>query len=861
VADLPTVGFVVVSHSAPLARAAVDLAREMLHSSDVRVEVAAGLDEDTFGTDAMKIHDALLAADSGAGVVVLMDLGSALLSTELALDLLDDDARSRVLLCPAPLVEGLVVGVVAAAGGASREAVAAEAAGGLAGKQAHLAHHGPGSAAGGGSGGPVAEAGSNVADAVVGMVGGPVDGGPVDGAGAVTASFVVTTPHGLHARPAARLVQEIAGFDASVTLRNVTTGAGPVAASSLSRVATLGARHGQEVEIGATGPQARAAVDHVLALAGRAFDEGAAPPEARPDAPAVPTRAPSARDGVGQGMGRPTPGAPLPGAPGVGVGPVWSLGAVTVEVPDSRTADPAADRVALDEAIATVSRSVAGLRERTAHELGEGEAAIFDAHRLLLADADLVQDAARRITGGLAAAPAWAAAIARVEAEFAALSDSYLRARAADVRAVGDQVLRELLGLPSVAASGEGVLVAPDLTPAEAAELDPARVVAVVLAHGSPTAHAVILARGKGIPMVVAVGEAVLAVPDGTLVAVDGGTGEVVVDPAPDVAERFRARRASLETARAGALARAAEPAATADGHRVLVGANLGSRDDAVAAAASGADLAGLVRTEFLFLGRNSAPDVDEQVASYLAVAEALGGRRMTLRTLDVGGDKPLSYVATPYEANPFLGVRGLRLSLGYPGLFADQVLAVVRTAHLAPVSVMFPMVTTVAEVRQARAMLDEAVAKEGRGVPAGLQVGIMVEVPATALKTAAFAPLVDFFSIGTNDLTQYATAAERGNADVAGLGDACDPGVLRLVQAVCDGAGGALVAICGELAADVAAVPLLVGLGVGELSVSPGAVPQVKEAVRGVDRGEARDLVRRALAAEGPEAVRVLLG
>jgi phosphocarrier protein FPr len=411
-----------------------------------------------------------------------------------------------------------------------------------------------------------------------------------------------------------------------------------------------------------------------------------------------------------------------------------------------------------------------------------------------------------------------------------------------------------------VVAAGEGVLVAPDLTPAEAAELDPARVVAVVLAHGSPTAHAVILSRGKGIPMVVGAGDGVLAVPDGTLVAVDGGTGEVVVDPAADVVERFRARRASLETAREGAFARAAEPAVTADGQRVLVGANVGSRDDAVAAAASGADLAGLVRTEFLFLGRDSAPDVDEQQASYLAVAEALGGRRMTLRTLDVGGDKPLSYVPTAPEANPFLGVRGLRLSLGYEGLFADQLLAVVRTAHVTPVSVMFPMVTTVAEVRQARALLDEAIAKEGRGVPAGLQVGIMVEVPATALKTAAFAPLVDFFSIGTNDLTQYTLAAERGNGDVAALGDPYDPGVLRLVEHVCDGASGALVAVCGELAADPQAAPLLVGMGVRELSVSPLSIPQVKEAVRAVDTGAARGLAALAVDCEGPDAVRALL-
>jgi phosphocarrier protein FPr len=264
------------------------------------------------------------------------------------------------------------------------------------------------------------------------------------------------------------------------------------------------------------------------------------------------------------------------------------------------------------------------------------------------------------------------------------------------------------------------------------------------------------------------------------------------------------------------------------------------------------------VRTEFLFLGRAAAPDVDEQEAAYRAVAIALGGKRITLRTLDVGGDKPLPYLPLPAEANPFLGLRGIRLATVFPDLLADQLLAAVRVAHDAPVSLMFPMVTTLDELVVARRALDAAIAREGRGTPPGLEVGIMVEVPAAALKAAAFVPHVDFFSIGTNDLTQYALAAERGNAAVAALADPLDPGVLRLVDAVCRAAGErVLVAVCGEAAADPLAAELLVGLGVRELSVAPPAVAGVKQAVRDVDAAQAATRAAAALTASGPADVR----
>jgi phosphocarrier protein FPr len=398
-------------------------------------------------------------------------------------------------------------------------------------------------------------------------------------------------------------------------------------------------------------------------------------------------------------------------------------------------------------------------------------------------------------------------------------------------------VLRALAGEPIESMVGDGILVAADLTPAQAAALDSDRTTGVVLAHSSPTAHAAILARARGIPMLVAAGPRVLDIAAGATVAMDGVAGELVIDPDEETRQRFAGRARAQADRHREAQARAHEPARTVDGTAITVAANVASTDEAEAAAAAGAELAGLVRTEFLFVGRTSAPDVDEQEAAYLALAEAMGGRRLTIRTLDVGGDKPLSYLPMPPEANPFLGLRGIRLTLARPELLTDQLTAIVRTAHQTPVSVMFPMVTSPDEIAAARGLLAGVIDRVGQGPPAGLQVGIMIEVPAAALTASTLASDVDFFSIGTNDLTQYVLAVERGNETVASLVDPMHPAVLRLIGATCEGAGDRVtVAVCGELAADPRAVPTLLRLGVRELSVAAPAVPLTKEAVRSTD-------------------------
>jgi multiphosphoryl transfer protein len=837
---MSTVGLVVVSHSPILAAAAVALAEEMLHGRVVRIEQAAGLEDGTFGTDAVRVAQAITRADAGQGVVVLMDLGSAVLSAGLALELVEPALRERVVLCPAPLVEGLTAAAVAASTGAGRDQVAAEALTALDGKRVHLA--------------PVASA--------------PPDRVPLDAG--VSARFEVTWPHGLHARPAAVLVQAVRDLDADVRLRNVTTGSELVRAGSLSAVATLGAARGHVMEVVAAGREAQAALDRVLDLATTGF--GDLPPS---------SSSPSSVDqGIRDDQGVPgIPRHPLPAAPGVAIGPAWLLPAAEPVHVDTADVDPAdvdpadvdpadvdpadvdSEWALLREALADVEKDIGCARDSAARTIGEAEAWIFDAHLLLLEDPELLGRVGTAIEGGRSARAAWASAVDGVEESFTGLPDAELRARAADVRAVGDQVLRRLGGSsvpPPALDEARGVLVAPDLTPAQAATLDPARVSAVVLAGGSPAAHAAILTRALGIPMVVAAGPAVLSVAPGTPMAVDGGSGEVVVDPAADVRAAFEQRARALVDRRVHARELADAPAVTLDGLNVHVGANVSSVEDARAATAAGADLAGLVRSEFLFLGRSRPPDVDEQAAVYRAIAEAMPNRRIVIRTLDVGGDKPLDYLPVPAEANPFLGIRGIRLALARPDLLTDQLQAIVRVAREYPIDVMFPMVTTVGELLAARRALADSVRTEGGGTPVGLRVGIMVEVPATALKARAFAPHVDFLSVGTNDLTQYALAAERGNEAVAALADPLDPGVLGLVAAAAR--ADVPVAVCGELAADDTATGLLLGLGVRELSVVPPAVGQVKQAVREVDLGKAAELAQRALVAPDAAAVRALL-
>jgi phosphocarrier protein FPr len=826
------VGIVIVSHSATLAAGVRELAAEMA-GADVRLELAGGIEapEPALGTDATRVAEAIARADSGDGALVLMDLGSAVLSAETALELLTPEQQARVLLCEAPLVEGAVAAAVAARLGSPLADVAAEARGGLLGKVAHL-----------GAGEPAPATETAAAP-------------PEEGQ---TLRLEIRNPLGLHARPAARFVQTAAGFDANVEVINLARGRGLASGRSLNGLATLGIRQGDEILVSARGPQAAAALEALADLAARDFDEVPAPVES-PARPA-PVAAPAER-AVEGGL------AGLSGAPGIVSGPARHLRSTDPEIPTASSGDPEQEWEALRNALERVRGEIRSARESVAARAGEYSAAIFDAHLLFLDDEALLGPARHAIfDGGKNAAEAWHEASEAVAADYRSLDDEYMGARAEDLTGVARQVVATLTGEsagPSLLSPG--IVVAEDLTPADTASLDRELARGIATVSGSPTSHSAILARSLGIPAAVGLGGALLEVPEGTELLLDGDVGAVYVEPNEELVAEYVRRSAERKEEAREARTRAAEPALTRDGQAIEVVANIGSPNDVQAALANGAEGVGLLRTEFLFLERESMPSEDEQYEVYSRIAAALEGRPLVLRTLDVGADKPLPYVPTEPEANPFLGVRGIRLALARPELLETQLRAALRTAAEHPLKLMFPMVATLEEYRQARAALERARDELERAgwsaMPGELEVGVMVEVPAAALAAEAFAAEVDFFSLGTNDLTQYTMAAERGNASVAGLADGLHPAVLRLIRLVAEAASRhkRWVGVCGELASDSAAVPVLVGLGVTELSANAPAIPAVKQAVRSVDSDAARRLAEGALGLTSAAEVRAL--
>ncbi len=405
-----------------------------------------------------------------------------------------------------------------------------------------------------------------------------------------------------------------------------------------------------------------------------------------------------------------------------------------------------------------------------------------------------------------------------------------------------------------------GILVARDLTPADTAGLDPAVAVGIATAHGGPTSHAAVLARSMGIPAVVGLGEGIGDIAEDAPLAIDGSAGLVFVDPPAPELNRLRADARERDESERAARALAATPAATADGVPIEVAANIGRPDEAAGALEAGADGVGLFRTEFLFMGRDTMPDEDEQAEAYARAADALAGRPLLLRTLDAGADKPLPYLSQDAEENPFLGVRGIRLGLARPALLDTQLRAILRAATNRRIRVMFPMVATVDELLGALEALERA--RTQVRTNATVEVGVMIEIPAAALIAEALAPHVGFFSIGTNDLTQYTLAADRGNDHVASLADALHPAVLQLIHATVEGAEthGRWVGMCGELAADASATALLLGLGIRELSMGAPAVALVKQAVRATRLDDARELAKRALGCATAAEVRALV-
>lgn len=660
----------------------------------------------------------------------------------------------------------------------------------------------------------------------------------------VVRTLHVALEHGVHARPAAAIAACARRFAAEVVLE---AGERRADARSVTALMTLGARKGEPVTLRARGVDAAQAAEAVAALLEGGFEE--------PHEPAPP---PTAKPASSAGNDDPKLLRGAAGSPGLAVGRAFRFTAAEIAVPE-QGADPATERARLAQARAEAKAKL----ERAGQGADRNRRDILQAHAEIIDDPELVARAGREIDDGASAGLAWRRAVRASVSALSALQDARLKERAADLLDVERQVLSALYGEAAAAAPAlpdEAIVLADELLPSELASLDPARLAGLCMAGGGPTSHVAILSASMGVPCLVALGPRVLEIADGRPLILDADRGELHLAPEAWEVEAVRTALAARRRRADADRAAARQPAVTLDGRRIEVHANLGAAAEAARAVEQGAEGCGLLRTEFLFLERTSPPDEDEQHVQYQAVADGLGRRPLVVRTLDAGGDKPLAYLPMPHEENPALGLRGVRTSLWRPDLLKTQLRAILRVRPAGSCSIMLPMVASVGELRAVRAVLAEAAAE--LGVESLPPLGLMIETPASAFLSDALAAEADFFSIGTNDLTQYVLAMDRTNAQLAAAADALHPAVLRAIEATARGARSREipVAVCGGLASDPLAAPILIGLGVGKLSVTPAAAPRIKAVVRTLHSGDCRKGAYAALELDSAAAVRALV-
>jgi phosphoenolpyruvate-protein phosphotransferase len=654
----------------------------------------------------------------------------------------------------------------------------------------------------------------------------------------------VGSAHGLHARPATAFVELAKRFEADVVVRQ---GSRTANGKSLAGLLTLGAKGGSKVRISAQGPDADAAL---VALKGLVE---------QPEEEEIFLAGP-AHGWVPAMVGTTVPG--LAASPGLAIGPVRHLRRRKIVV--ERTAkDPGREHERLRDAIATARAELLQLHQDVEKRSGKAGAAIFLAHAEFLSDPDLLQGADRRIGEGQSAGWAWQETIEEQASGLEKLDDPLLAGRATDLRDVGTRVLRHLAEAveegPALPSSDPAILLADDLTPSDAAVLDPARVLGFCTAGGGPTSHSAIIARSLGIPAVVGAGPAVLNQPEGATAVLDGDNGVLYLDPSEEDLHAARQAQSSLFDLRDAENRTRYEPALTTDGVRIEVVANTGLSKEAAQAVEAGGEGIGLMRSEFLFLERDTPPSEEEQYAAYREAVEALQGLPLIVRTLDIGGDKEVPYLQLAPEENPFLGLRGIRLCLAHPELFKTQLRAILRASAHGPIKIMYPMIATLADLHAALTITEQVRREVGAE---RLELGIMIEVPSAVILAPELAELVDFFSIGTNDLTQYVLAMDRGHPLLARQADGLHPAVLRMIDQTVKAASakGRWVGVCGGVAGDPLGAVLLIGLGVTELSVSIPSIAAIKARIRTVSMKDARELARRALACGSAEEVRALV-
>jgi phosphotransferase system enzyme I (PtsI) len=557
----------------------------------------------------------------------------------------------------------------------------------------------------------------------------------------------------------------------------------------------------------------------------------------------------------------------IPAAPGLAHGRTIIVSEIELEIPNYEISDIDGEIQRLQAAIDKAELQLIEIKEDVESRSAKNEAEIFEAHRMILEDVALIGRAKESIADGINAEKSWMDAIEYFAQMMEQIPDETLSSRALDIRDVGRRVVGLMLGISAGQniLSEPSIIVGDDLTPSDTVSLDKEMVLAFITARGGPTSHAAILAKAFSLPAIVGLGEEVLELPEGTLVLVNGEKGEVIVGPTEAEVREFEEQEKVIKAKGIKAREAAQAPGMTADGERVEIVANIGGVIDAPLGIKNGAEGVGLFRTEFLYLDRKSLPTEAEQIEAYVGVFEHYPEMPVVVRTLDIGGDKTIPYLDLPTELNPFLGWRGVRMLDGAEEIFKEQFRSLLQAAGITGVDlrIMVPMVSGIAEIRAAKSLMNQTKAEleaDGKPFPDQLQFGIMIEVPSAALLADKLAKEVDFFSIGTNDLTQYTLAVDRTNHKVAHLADPLNPAVLRLIKKTIDAAHseGKWVGLCGELAGEPLAAPILLGLGLDEFSMSPALIPEIKHVMRKLHRKECVEFANKVLDKNDHEEVKI---
>lgn len=930
------IGIVLVSHSYDLAQGAEILSRTMA-GQEVRIAAAGGLDtpDNAIGTDPVRVLQAIETVYSDDGVLIFADMGSALLSAEFAVQMLEEEKQSHVIISDAPFIEGAVCAAVQARLNTPLPLVLKELKTALLPKQEQLGT----ALAEADNTSPMATAESVKkveSPAQTANVSEPAEKieNQTQTAPAIQTQplekectcepvkpeqilqFTVSNTYGIHARPAARITALAGKYPTlTVTVKKKDSPKTAVSALSVNSIALLGIRQGDGIVFFIKGDNPESFCAELAALAETQFgdaqtasaagaysvSEPAAPSAMRQTAAIVPTSRAKSYTPAGTADGciktsnpfsqpvQPTSAedgctglfeaalhqnhnaelqkippeklSGLIGSFGIALGAARFLQRKSVVVPKAPTGTPDTEWQQFLDAAAAVKKDLQAASVRTkantemltlqtaeqAHnqkDASSNAAAIFEAHILILGDPLLSDEVKNSIyTHKTSAAAAWKTAMQTLQQSYRESNSPYLRERVCDLADIEYLLLSKLLKIPEQGLQyAEGIIIAEDLTPQQTAQLSPTAVKGICTVKGSPTSHTAILARSFGIPALMGMGSDLLTIQEGTPLILDAERGVLLIHPDTATEQKYRSQvEEQLVQARTASEHRH-EPAVTRGGKTICVAANIGSAADARAAVENGADGVGLLRTEFLFLNRSAPPSEEEQYTAYCEIARIMDGLPLIIRTLDAGGDKEIPYLGLPKDENPFLGYRAIRISLTQKAFFRTQLRAIIRAAQSYPVKLMFPMIASIDELDTAKTELNRAkdeLRQRSIDVSKQFPVGMMMEVPSAALLADQFAKKVDFFSIGTNDLTQYTLAAERGNSRIANLYDTSHPAVMQLIKEIIAAAhrAGKPVGVCGEFAADREGAKILCDFGIDELSVAVPAIPRVKELVRSVPK------------------------